>query len=877
MHQFKQCFFTALIFCGVFTTTTSCSDVDDKPIVTPDDPFRGFYSEAVNQLIDENYQVVQSQGYGELIIPATLYDRSLIYLPEVHCQTMDIMAANGFKTYVNGGAVRDGILGTPIHDVDFSTDATPEQMVAIVPNTTIATTNGGQIAQAHHDNGDVTDMVPIHGIDIRLKGKPGMPPNGAYGETYSKNLLDDTYGRDLTINSIYFDYQTGNIIDYHGGLHDLREHIIRTVYDANLMFPINPSAIIRTVRFAARYGYSIDEATGQAISNNMQYCDELEPALVNYYITKGFTDGCAKRTYQYYLDYGLIDRYLKMLDGYARNKSYTDRLFPAFDYMDEQGGGGIALGVATLLLPCMEDAMTDKEPTMENIVSTWDELEESSGQKAHCELDDYSGTKTDLLNIWYLYMQMTSDLALVNTSKKTAILNSNYFKRAMSLLGGYAKSDATLQTCFNYWSTATAEPATSFFSEAVNTLIDRNYQQVLQNGYAELRIPKTMYDNSLFTFPATATSDMQDMLNAGYKVYVNGGTVRDGVMGKEAHDVDFSTDADIMKITEILPHAEVFHAFRDIWVAKAYHGDELETDIAPIFSIFPELSGKADIPVSRFPDSPYCDDLLEDTYSRDYTFNAMYYDYSTGDIIDYHGGLHDLREGIVKTVYNADLSVSTDCRKYFRACRFAAKYDFSIAADLDAALKKNYEALNLLDVDNAVYQTESGFNGGFSKKFFHLLNYYRLTDFLLGSMKDYLHTTSYDNYVEGVLEAFDQQGKTDMALTYAAIFWPYIEENTKGNTTVTMETMDGLWSAIDAANHEVFRFEKVSYGDYSYVPQYLKDVWLLQVWMTSDSNMTTEKAAQIKAMSHFADALRFLKARAVSDSSLATSVNYWDE
>ena len=62
MHQFKQFFFTALIFCGVFTTTTSCSDVDDNPIVTPDDPFRGFYSEAVNQLIDENYQQLKKHS-----------------------------------------------------------------------------------------------------------------------------------------------------------------------------------------------------------------------------------------------------------------------------------------------------------------------------------------------------------------------------------------------------------------------------------------------------------------------------------------------------------------------------------------------------------------------------------------------------------------------------------------------------------------------------------------------------------------------------------------------------------------------------------------------------------------------------------------------
>ena len=107
----------------------------------------------------------------------------------------------------------------------------------------IAGTGGGEIAQALHANGDWTDIVPIKGIDIRLKELPGMPAQGSYGQTYSNSLLDDTYARDLTINSMYYNYQTGDIIDYHGGLHDLREHIIRTVYDANTMYPINSSAL----------------------------------------------------------------------------------------------------------------------------------------------------------------------------------------------------------------------------------------------------------------------------------------------------------------------------------------------------------------------------------------------------------------------------------------------------------------------------------------------------------------------------------------------------------------------------------------------------------------------------------------------------------
>ena len=412
-----------------------------------------FYSSRVNQMIDENYELVKRNGYAELVIPASMYDQSIIQFPQYHKDVMTAMNALGFKTYVNGGAVRDCLLGTPVHDVDFSTDATPQQVKDQLTgyNVVISGTGGGEIAQALHDNGDKTDIVPIKGIDIRLQGLPFVPAEGAFGQTFSNSLLDDTYARDLTINSMYYDYQTGDIIDYHGGLHDLREHIIRTVYDANTMYPINPSAIIRTVRFAARYGFDIDDATTTAIANHMHYCDELSPSLVNYYVTKGFGDGCCKRTFQYYLRYGIIDRYANMLKDYARNASYTDRVYAAYDYIDAHNGGSMALGIATTFLPCVEDALGANQPTQENITATWDALETNSGQKNHFELDDYSGTKTEVMTIWTLYKQMTTTATLTNAQLAAAIRADKCYAKARLLLGGFAQTDASLKSFAEYW------------------------------------------------------------------------------------------------------------------------------------------------------------------------------------------------------------------------------------------------------------------------------------------------------------------------------------------------------------------------------------------------------------------------------------------
>ena len=415
---------------------------------------------------------------------------------------------------------------------------------------------------------------------------------------------------------------------------------------------------------------------------------------------------------------------------------------------------------------------------------------------------------------------------------------------------------------------------TEVFNDEVNKLIDANYPEVVANGYAKLVIPKSLYPKGLFTFSANAAGDMQYMVDAGYKAYVNGGTVRDGVMGTPSHDVDFSTNASIDQIVATVPNAKSFNAFKNIWVVKAYHDGDIETDIAPIFSIFEEYGGKGNVPLTKYPDSPYCDDLLEDSYSRDFTINSLYYDYATGDIIDYHGGLHDIREGIINTVVTADVKVSLDARPILRGLRFAAKYQFRIGDELDKAYTDHLDALGDLDTYNSVYNMESGFNGGFALRYFKLLEQYKVTDYFMTSLTDRLQTADYKNFTEGMLGEFDKVGKADMALSFAAIFWPRFADDIQAKENPTKEDVAAIWTTIDSENKENFKFD---YKDYTYIPQFIQDVWYLQLLMTDPANQTAEKSVEIRKSERFAEALRFLKARAALDGNLAGSASYWSE
>jgi len=400
----------AILFYGFSLANVSCAE-EDNPSGQQDPvkPEEGFFTSEINALIDANYPEVIANGYAELIIPSTMFDPSIMRYADYHKDVMTALNKLGYKTYINGGAVRDAVLGTAIHDLDFSTDATPEEMKEKLTgfDVTVTKTGGGDIAQSHYPNKDWTDMVPIKGVNEKLKGKPFVPADATYG-TYSKDLLDDTYSRDLTINSIYYDFQNNTIIDYHGGLHDLRDKVIRTVYDANTMFAINASALLRTVRFAARYGFDIDAATATAIKDNMHYCKEtITGGLNNYYITKGFGDGCVRRTYEYYSKYGIIDYFMLGLKGYAGTADYETPLFKALEYVESKTKVSQDLTMSILFLPVMKDKLADKEKTLENITAVWDELETGTGQKAIFETNDYSGTRTAMLNTWYVYFSLT--------------------------------------------------------------------------------------------------------------------------------------------------------------------------------------------------------------------------------------------------------------------------------------------------------------------------------------------------------------------------------------------------------------------------------------------------------------------------------------
>ena len=236
-----------------------------------------------------------------------------------------------------------------------------------------------------------------------------------------------------------------------GGAVDIEAVIIRPPFEPNLAFTIDPQAMLRAVRFAARYEFTVEENTAKAIEANLPKIEEIKPSLRRYVVMKGFCDKCAFRTYQYNVKYGILGYLCPMLKDYIGNADYESYLKTVFDYVDSQKAMEASLAYCILFMPPVMKELGDKEPTMDNITAAFDKLEQGSGQDKLFWLEDYRYTKKDPMLIWKNYRLMTNDATLKDAALVNSLRKEFTFKSSLMLLNGMALYDSSLKKYADEW------------------------------------------------------------------------------------------------------------------------------------------------------------------------------------------------------------------------------------------------------------------------------------------------------------------------------------------------------------------------------------------------------------------------------------------
>jgi poly(A) polymerase len=214
------------------------------------------------------------------------------------------------KAYLVGGCVRDLLLGREPADYDVSTDAIPDEVMRIFPDTYAVGAQFGVVLVPLPKslvNQDENDVVEVATFRSDIGYSDGRHPDQV---RFSKYPREDVERRDFTINGLLLDPITNEVLDFVGGRKDLEAGVIRTIGDAEQRFVEDKLRMLRGVRFAARFGYVIEPETLSAIQKLASQIGQVSRERVREELSKMLTEGHARQAFLLLDETGLLHEVL---------------------------------------------------------------------------------------------------------------------------------------------------------------------------------------------------------------------------------------------------------------------------------------------------------------------------------------------------------------------------------------------------------------------------------------------------------------------------------------------------------------------------------------------------------------------------------------
>lgn len=186
-------------------------------------------------------------------------------IPESISKITETLENGGFEAYLVGGCVRDLVTGRKPSDWDVTTNATPDQIIALFPKT-FYENDYGTVGVVNENEEDETLKI-VEVTPYRVEG--------AYSDfrrpdkvQFSDKIEDDLSRRDFTVNAIAYNISKGHLVDPYKGRQDIKDMIMRTVGKPEDRFTEDALRILRGIRLATQLGFTIESNTEKAIQNN---------------------------------------------------------------------------------------------------------------------------------------------------------------------------------------------------------------------------------------------------------------------------------------------------------------------------------------------------------------------------------------------------------------------------------------------------------------------------------------------------------------------------------------------------------------------------------------------------------------------------------
>jgi len=289
-------------------------------------------------------------GAGPEIIPLREHGISRDAISHASSKACEVLQQAGHEAYLVGGAVRDLLLGNRPKDFDVATSALPEEVHRLFRRSRligrrfrlahvmygsetveVSTFRAANVAEfdapaderaTHEGTLDATgsSRAANDAAERRAQRRSREPASAV--DQHGRVLRDNVYGtreqdaarRDFTINALYYDPTNETILDFHRGMRDLKKKVVRMIGDPRARHREDPVRMLRAVRFAAKYGFTIDPRTRAPIRELASLVENVPPARLFDEMTKILMSGHALAGVHRLRIEGLHHGVLPMLD-----------------------------------------------------------------------------------------------------------------------------------------------------------------------------------------------------------------------------------------------------------------------------------------------------------------------------------------------------------------------------------------------------------------------------------------------------------------------------------------------------------------------------------------------------------------------------------
>ena len=351
----------------------------------------------------------------------------------------------------------------------------------------------------------------------------------------------------------------------------------------------------------------------------------------------------------------------------------------------------------------------------------------------------------------------------------------------------------------------------------------------------------------------------------GFEAYIVGGSIRDLLLRRGIKPKDFDI------VTSALPH-QVKRCFaRSRIIGKRFRIVHVPAgrDIIEVSTFRGTGSWLSMFFSARYRNNIY-GTLEEDVWRRDFSCNALYFDVRQGRVVDFVGGVSDIKQKKLVVIGDCSARFRDDPVRLLRAIRFLAKTGFSIDSDCEKEIKNQKMLLRSVSKDRLLLEVTKLFNQGHAHASFQMLMTYGYLQILFsGYERLAIPMAEHDRYLSSVFKSIDQtfqrQERMSTSFLFAALLWPVFEIHRRKLKKITAYS-------VKKVIHRVLRFESRYVAIPGKLQDAIQDIWLLQhAFETKESSFSEDKYRQPR----FQNAFLLFAIRAKYQESLAEKAVVW--